>query len=161
MLVFLPFKLNFIDCFLAGEWVQAKVLQYIVLKTDRFEHDEGQKQCEEIGGVLPEPRNAYQIEFLHGLNTGMFYLGMTDHDQDGTWTWDSDGSPVTYTNWGPGQPNRWNNRLKCAIMLGNYAKTGYTGANWKNVYCDPHLGKLRKHLDLICERTLGLFVSIF
>ncbi|XP_013881144.1 ladderlectin [Austrofundulus limnaeus] len=32
------------------------------------------------------------------------WVGGTDAAKEGEWTW-SDGSPFTFTNWGPGQPN--------------------------------------------------------
>jgi len=46
--------------------------------------------------------DTHDLGFWIGLSNATYLLGQHE------WTW-SDGSEVTYTNWGEGQPNVWNN----------------------------------------------------
>ncbi|XP_044179134.1 macrophage mannose receptor 1-like [Acropora millepora] len=46
---------------------------------------------------------------------GKVWLGLNDRDIEAGYTW-SDGSPVTFLNWFPGQPNDVNNVENCAEM---------------------------------------------
>ena len=135
--------------------------EYITLKTYTYDHDRGQKQCEENGGILPEPRNAQENEFLNGLNTGMFLLGLTDKEQEGNWVWDSDGTPVNYTNW-VNEPFK-GEEANCAVMLRNNAQI-YDGNQWTDVDCtSKNLGISGHHLikDIICERGMSCFIYVF
>ena len=71
----------------------------MVLNPSSFEKETSKEMCEEVGGILPEPRTSDGYRFLSSLNTRMFHLGMSDESEEGRWLWDSDGSPVIWTNW--------------------------------------------------------------
>jgi len=50
---------------------------------------------------------------------GDYWIGFTDQGTEGSWYW-YDGSPVSYTNWEPGEPNNsgwWGE--DCAEMWGD------------------------------------------
>ncbi|MCX6013572.1 MAG: C-type lectin domain-containing protein [Chloroflexi bacterium] len=55
------------------------------------------------------------------------YIGMNDIANEGIWVWSS-GEPVTYTHWGPNEPNDYNNE-DIAVM--NY--TPYGGSWWNDL----------------------------
>ena len=74
--------------------------KYRVVET-RHDFLDARYICAQYGGHLPEPRNESENNLLLGLTSSstMFYLGMTDDKTEGNWTWESDGTYVTWTNW--------------------------------------------------------------
>ncbi|XP_072175232.1 echinoidin-like [Diadema setosum] len=56
------------------------------------------------------------------------WIGLTDEDAEGVWRW-SDGSDVTFTSWGSGQPNNYDDNQDCASFN---TKFGY---NWNDLHC--------------------------
>ncbi|MGE3703762.1 MAG: lectin-like protein, partial [Vicinamibacterales bacterium] len=46
------------------------------------------------------------------------WIGFTDQDSEGNFVW-SNGEPVVYTNWAPGEPNNANGIENYAEMLGS------------------------------------------
>lgn len=54
-----------------------------------------------------------------------FWIGMNDIAVEGSWGWTS-GEPVTYTNWGGGEPNNYGNE--------DWAVMNWGGAGW-NDWC--------------------------
>ena len=68
------------------------------------------KKCREMGGRLAESHSQSENEFLTKLVRGNgsdgVWLGATDEDQQDEWVW-NDGTPLSYKNWAPGQPNNF------------------------------------------------------
>jgi len=60
--------------------------------------------CSMRGGYLVTIQDSAENEFVHELSPGRTWLGATDKDKEGNWTWVT-GEPWTYTNWGEGEPN--------------------------------------------------------
>lgn len=50
------------------------------------------------------------------------------------YTW-SDGTPLSHTNWGPGEPNNHDGREDCVEMVTN-ANGSYS--SWNDLNCDAH-----------------------
>jgi hypothetical protein len=69
---------------------------------------EARDKCRAKGGHLAKVTSAEQNQFLTSLLTEQeiesAWLGATDEEHEDSWTW-LDGSPLTYANWDPGQPN--------------------------------------------------------
>ena len=65
---------------------------------------------------------------------------MNDQDIEAGYAW-SDGSPVTFLNWHPGEPNNANNVENCAEM---YPGNG----QWNDIRCTDFNG-------YICKQSLG------
>ncbi|CAJ0943647.1 unnamed protein product, partial [Mesorhabditis belari] len=81
-------------------------------------------------GVVAQPNNAFankQIQQMiaQNLSNQLAYIGVIR--QSGNWVY-SDGTPLTYQNWAPGQPSSSSNLTNCVIM------TPSTG-QWKAVEC--------------------------
>lgn len=69
------------------------------------------------GGDLASLGSAAEEDFIQATFAGFnFWIGYTDELVENSFGW-TDGSPVTYTNWAPGEPNN----------LGN---EDYTVMNW-------------------------------
>ena len=65
--------------------------------------------CESMGGHLATITGAAENEALETLANGSdFWLGGTDRDSEGTWSWTT-GESFSYTDWGEGQPDNASN----------------------------------------------------
>uniref|UniRef100_A0A3B5LKF6 C-type lectin domain-containing protein n=1 Tax=Xiphophorus couchianus TaxID=32473 RepID=A0A3B5LKF6_9TELE len=82
-----------------------------------------EKNCMSLGGNLA---SVHSKEDYHQIQTLIFkasrkpsitWIGGSDAQESKIWLW-SDGTPMTYTNWCPGQPNGFF-RQKCIQM--NYS----------------------------------------
>lgn len=79
--------------------------------------------CEAVGGHLASITSQEENNFISSNFGSLAWIGTrTDYQHNGVWIWVS-GEPVTYTNWGPGQPDNWNGE-NCveinAIQLGKW-----------------------------------------
>ncbi|CAJ0924168.1 unnamed protein product, partial [Mesorhabditis belari] len=77
---------------------------------------EATAQCQSLSGSLVKIQNALENSFLYGHGFEFFngdsqYIGVR-RDANGTWVYE-DGSPLTYRNWGPGEPSNTSN---CAVL---------------------------------------------
>ena len=120
-------------------------------------HGANQEICLQHGGILPEPRSQEENDFLNNLNTDMFPLGLRDVETEGSWLWDSDGSPVIYTNWRPGQPQGGVNE-NCAFV---YRNKNNLGPLWGDLRCLPSSHMEQQNKNLICQRDKGVWLIFF
>ena len=114
-------------------------------------HDVNQDKCRQHGGILPEPRSQEENQFLNNLNTEMFVLGLSDVETEGSWQWDSDRTPVVYSNWlsGDGAGGRAEN---CVFMSRNFRN--YDGF-WADFSCSSSAFMDARNKSLICQKTEG------
>ena len=69
--------------------------------------DYANSYCISYGGHLASINSAEENTMLANfLTTQSAYIGFSDSDNEGQFKW-SNGDPVTYTNWYPGQPNNY------------------------------------------------------
>ncbi|KAM9449642.1 CD209 antigen-like protein A isoform 4-T4 [Clarias gariepinus] len=70
--------------------------------------DESRQDCRERGADLviinSKEKQEFIVEQLKGSRT---WIGLSDRDKEGEWKW-VDGTPLTSGNWGPGQPDNFN-----------------------------------------------------
>ncbi|MEM7390731.1 MAG: lectin-like protein, partial [Verrucomicrobiota bacterium] len=68
--------------------------------------DEAKARCEAMGGHLVIIDHAEENDFLTTIGAGnaFYHLGATDREEEGEWLW-VDGTPMTYENWHPNEPN--------------------------------------------------------
>ena len=82
------------------------------------------------------------------LNTrGIYWIGLSDIDNEGEWKW-TDGTELTgYNKWKSGQPNNKGDQDCVAILEGNYT-AGLYNAEWNDLKCS-------KKLRYICKKSPG------
>ena len=82
------------------------------------------------------------------LNTsGIYWIGLSDIDNEGEWKW-TDGTGLTgYKKWKSGQPNNVGNQDCVAILEGDYTN-GHYNAEWNDLKCSRQLG-------YICKKSPG------
>ena len=111
------------------QWVNDTryVKQYIDLHTTKRSYSSAITLCHGVGGILPEPRNSEQHNFLRSMQINRwFYLGLSRRATDGHWVWTSDGTRVTWNLWDSGQPVS-DPRRTCGAM---YLEHGRWFAGW-------------------------------
>uniref|UniRef100_A0A665UF68 C-type lectin domain-containing protein n=1 Tax=Echeneis naucrates TaxID=173247 RepID=A0A665UF68_ECHNA len=67
-----------------------------------------------------------------GLST--LWIGLKHNPTEGGYSW-SDGTPLSHTNWGSGEPNNHDNREECVEMV---SSTNGTISWWNDLNCDAH-----------------------
>ena len=76
---------------------------------------------------------------LHYLDVD-YWMGASDLVVEGIWTWTNTGTPLSFTDWCPGQPNDYHGHEDCAT-IGLRHNCHF---KWQDDYCTG------KHLPL-CE----------
>ena len=105
--------------------------------------EDAQDQCFAVGGILPEPKNSRDHDYLISLTTEPFYLGTTDMTFQGSWLWNSDLSQVHWARWRDGEPDNGSNQ-DCVIILRSqdsmnsdrWASANCRGANVQKTVCE-------------------------
>ena len=98
---------------------------------------EAVEECSKIDSYLLEPRNEELQSVAENFDGS--WIGASDILVEGNWTWESNGQPLTYTNWGPGQPNNYGSQ-DCAMIDAQLT--------WQDVECGgraPFVCQTEKH----------------
>ena len=129
----------------AVKWVTYLNKQYRPLNTRASTFADAQKLCEDVGAMLPEPRNAeenaYVAQSIAPLSSRWFYLGLKMTKTPGVWVWRSDGSQVTWDNWLSGQQLGGPNPEfdKCGAMTENGKWFSVRRHGISPVICERHI----------------------
>ena len=86
-------------------------------------------------------------QFFLGMWTGTYWLGLNDNDVADTFVY-ANGDPVTYTNWGPGQPLAFD-PYNCAQVQAN--------GKWSTGRCDTHKSEFFCQIKSKSETASQLF----
>ena len=88
---------------------------------------------------------------------------MTDKDVEGQWVWESDGSPVIWTNWvnyahRKDAPNGGEVE-NCALMMRkhNLGVEGQTMDSWGDYRCGSSEFFNSKPINLVCQKNPGMW----
>jgi hypothetical protein len=119
-----------LDCE-AGDLIGA----YFVFCVDNGGWSEAETACQAAGyqglaSILSAGEEAYAQTLIAATPGGSNqdpWMGFTDLSSPGTFAW-TDGSPTSYTNWGPGQPDGGGAGNQCAVLDAN-------GGDWNDVTC--------------------------
>ena len=107
---------------------------YFVFCEDNGGWSEGETACQAAGyqglaSLLSSGEEAFVLSLITAagaLNQDP-WIGFNDLSTPNTFAW-SDGSAVSYTNWGPGQPDGGGGGNQCAVLDAN-------GGDWDDVTC--------------------------
>ncbi|KAJ8402327.1 hypothetical protein AAFF_G00368160 [Aldrovandia affinis] len=102
------------------------------------------EDCISRGAELVSIHNADEEIFLATYSKGKTnWIGLQHNAITGGYQW-SDGSAVSHTNWGFGEPNNHQGRENCVEMVSTVNGTSW----WNDLFCDAHQ-------DWICEIAKG------
>uniref|UniRef100_UPI00398E69AD macrophage mannose receptor 1-like n=1 Tax=Pristiophorus japonicus TaxID=55135 RepID=UPI00398E69AD len=107
---------------------------------------EARNYCRAMGGDLVSIHDASEESFLwtelvSALVESSVWIGLNKPSPNGGFIW-SDGSPVVYENWNPGEPNQYRGIENCV-------ETGMsTSMQWNDIFCE-------KLHDWICKIKKG------
>ncbi|KAM4528248.1 uncharacterized protein PAE49_000185 [Odontesthes bonariensis] len=103
------------------------------------------EDCATRGANLVSIHNQEEEEFLSLYSKGSSkWIGLKHNPIEGGYSW-SDGTPLSHTNWGPGEPNNHEGREECVEMVSN---ANGSFSVWNDLNCDAHQ-------DWICRITKG------
>merc|ERR1719300_454195 len=113
---------------------------------------EAEMICEDMGGIVVEPRTEVEQELITSLlaglepedGTGNWWIGLTDAGHEGIWVWVHDFTPVEDPFWASAPDSSSGNHADCAVMS---ADDGYL---WKDVECWG--GQPEGEWGVICQR---------
>ena len=105
--------------------------------------------CQESGGNLATIRNqAEQDAAFAAVPSGArAYIGLNDRDSEGSFVW-ANGNAVSYTNWGPSEPNSFSGTDEDCAGFHIY----YSSGEWNDFPCggsDPNDGNVA--IGYVCE----------
>ena len=80
-------------------------------------------------------------------NSRAYWLGVTDREIEGYFTYLSSGEPLAFYNWGIGEPNDGGGPNGGAEDCMNFLVRAYKGGKWNDFYCS-------KETQFICQAFL-------
>nr|XP_040053507.1 macrophage mannose receptor 1 [Gasterosteus aculeatus aculeatus] len=103
------------------------------------------EDCVSRGANLVSIHNQEEEEFLalYSKDTSK-WIGLRHNPTEGGYSW-SDGTPLSHTNWGHGEPNNHEGREECVEMV---SSVNGSRSWWNDLNCDAHQ-------DWICMITKG------
>ena len=140
---------RYINCnldFCLGDWVKLGNKEYC-FNSNPVKWNDAKAFCMTEGGKLFEPRDAQEnsavTDYAFSNELRHFWIGIQDEpvSPEGTWVYASDGNPLVWTNWYPGQPDSAHPEEDC----GEIGFRDYSGDQWNDVGCEWVLG-------FVCER---------
>ncbi|XP_026210056.1 LOW QUALITY PROTEIN: macrophage mannose receptor 1 [Anabas testudineus] len=102
------------------------------------------EDCVARGANLVSIHSQEEEEFLSLYKGSSKWIGLKSNPLEGGYSW-SDGTPLSHTNWGEGEPNNHEGREDCVEMV---TATNGTYSWWNDLNCDAHQ-------DWICMITRG------
>ena len=95
--------------------------------------------------IESDEENAFiETKFLNisGLDRVKYWIGLRYQLHEGKWMW-TDGSLInnaTYSNWGPNQPDNFNNNENCTEIITRIGNGHHYRTWWNDVKCQAKRG---------------------
>ncbi|XP_006814537.2 zonadhesin-like [Saccoglossus kowalevskii] len=92
---------------------------------------EGKESCEAMGCVLAQPKSEQENNAIFALLpiSGFYWIGVTDFDHEGRFTYYTDDQDIVYNNWRFGEPNNFNGDQNCVDI-------GASDSQWFDYNCN-------------------------
>ena len=104
---------------------------FFVMCEERLRWPQAAETCDESEMqllVLEDEAEAGLVrQFVQQTGLGELWLGLSDREREGEFVW-VDGSPLSWHDFGPGEPNDWGRGEDCVVMF------GWNG-NWNDADC--------------------------
>ncbi|XP_035829273.1 C-type lectin domain family 4 member F-like isoform X2 [Aplysia californica] len=113
---------------------------------------DARKKCESLGGYLAEFHDNVSLEYVSRVvakDTSRLWIGATDQDKEGTWTWVTSNKPLSVEDWAKNQPDNYKGKEHC-LEIGAV----FEGKTWNDLWCDDKLGYLCQRDGDNCEDWL-------
>ena len=143
---------------LATEWITdtntGKEYSLLEMSTATLDHDINHQKCRDIGGHLPEPKDAAENAFLDVYSSHRFLLGIQKVSNQ--WVYDSDQSNITWVSWASWRQEKgWQDNGNCVSMVRNTGNefTGHRSQDWANNNCASNADIQGKLKSLICQKS--------
>eukprot|EP00105_Crassostrea_gigas_P043771 XP_019927919.1 PREDICTED: perlucin-like protein [Crassostrea gigas] len=108
--------------------------------TDAVYWQTARSSCQRLGANLVTINNAGTQTFIENLcPDGIYWIGLNDISNEGTFLWVATSTQVSYSNWNPGEPNDSGGE-DCVHLLESTHK-------WNDINC------ARNH-SYICQKDL-------
>ncbi|XP_052464227.1 CD209 antigen-like protein C isoform X2 [Carassius gibelio] len=115
---------------------------------------ESRRYCTERGADLIIINNRQEQDFIHNMSgNGIFYIGLTDREVEGTWKWvDNTTHVLTSGFWAQGEPNG-NQQYDedCVVTVAVPPPEWVNLIGWLDVACN-------KPFQWICEKRISQFI---